>query len=206
MNCWRVQNLVVPFLEGEIPEAESEAIAEHLEQCGECLGVLEAVESLPELQAMTLDPELSEPLFEQFDRDLQQRIAEATAPELPAPRGLSALARREIRVPASMAAAWIGVMFLLAGGVALNHQRVQELQASVERREAIIQALQERMAFAEADVADPIRGATDAAVFLPATAPTTLLGSFPLRGQPVRGQSLGASIQHASFDVPRVVH
>ncbi len=206
MNCWRVQNLVVPFLEGEIPDAECEAIAEHLEQCPECIGVLDAVESLPALERFSLDPDLSDPLFGEFDRCLKARIDESTAPEKPAPRGFAALVRREVRIPAGMAAAWIGVMLLLAGGVALNHDRVQDLQASVERREAIIQALQERMAFAEAEADGSMRGSTDAPVFLPATAPKTLLGSVPLRGQPLRGQQLGPNVQHASFDVPRVVH
>ena len=211
MNCWRVQNLVVPFLEGELPEAECVALGAHLEACPECKDLVESIEALPPLQAPKLPEELEAALFERFDDCLAERLAAGLAPQ-DERSGLGAafagLVRREVRVPAALAAAWLGVMVMLAGGVALNHTKVQDLEDSVARREAIIQALQERVAIADARSEDrqdaPVRPTYD--VFLPAAAPTSLSSTLPLgRGTYRQPGIVGASVRQARYDAPRVV-
>lgn len=213
MNCWRVQNLVAPFLEGELPDAECEALGAHLEACPECKELVQSIEALPPLQAPKLPEELESALFDRFDQCLAERLA-AGLPSADEPEtagvgaAISVLARREVRVPAAFAAAWLGVMVMLAGGVALNHTKVQDLEESVARREAIIQALQERVAIADSRTQDsedaPVRSMPP--VFLPASAPTALSGTLPLgAGTYRRPGIIGASVRQATYDAPRVV-
>lgn len=211
MNCWRVQNLVAPFLDGELPDAECEAVGAHLDACPECMTLMESVEALPPLAPPRLPAELEAPLFERFDACLAERLAAGQpggeSSDAPA-AGFGALVRREVRVSGAVAAAWLGVMVMLAGGVVLNHSKVQDLEDSVARREAIIQALQERVAVADARSDDaessPVRD--PAPVFLPAAAPSALGSTLPVRA-PAYGQAgiLNASVRRASYDVPRVV-
>ncbi len=212
MNCWRVQNLVAPFLDGELPDAECEAVGAHIEVCAECLAVIESVEALPPLTAPRAPQELEAALFDRFDACLKERLAAGIDPGIDAPTGVGAavagLARREVRVPMVAAAAWLGVMVMLAGGVALNHTKVQDLEDSVARREAIIQALQERVAVADArsdDGTDP-PGRAMAPVFLPPSAPSALGAALPpRRGLYSQPGIVGASVRQASYDAPRVV-
>jgi anti-sigma factor RsiW len=212
MNCWRVQNLVAPFLDGELPDVECEALVAHLEVCGECTDMVTSVEALPPLTQPRLPKDMEESLFEHFDACLAERLA-AGLPALDehGPRSTGAaiagLVRREIRVPAAFAAAWLGVMVMLAGGVALNHTKVQDLEDSVARREAIIQALQERVAIADARQNDSTGPGSDfRPVLMPAGAPSALGSTLPLRRGPY-GQPgiIGASVRQASYDAPRVV-
>ncbi len=212
MNCWRVQNLVAPFLDGELPDAECEAVGAHIEACPECLALVESVESLPPIAAPRLPEALEGALLDDLDALLAERLAAGVAPEDEARAGLggriAGMARREVRMPAAVAAAWIGAMVILSGGVALNHTRVQDLEDSVARREAIIQALQERVAVADARSVDgdEAPGRTMTPVFLPASAPSALGSTLPPRRGPYAMPGIvGASTRQASWDAPRVV-
>jgi anti-sigma factor RsiW len=179
MNCWRVGSLIAPFLENELRNSESEAIAEHLEQCESCAETVAAVAALPDLERLEIDPELERHLFESFDACLAQRIAQSLvpaerAPEL-APTGtFGALIRREFKVPAALMAAYAGVVLMLGGGIALNDQRVDDLQIAVAERDAIIDAMRVRIATAESGEEDAfgsgLGGSSPPIVFLPAGA------------------------------------
>jgi anti-sigma factor RsiW len=78
MNCWRVQNLIAPLLDNELPAGESEAVADHLEQCPPCRGVVESVAALPEFPQLKLDADIESSLWAEFDRCLAARTADPT--------------------------------------------------------------------------------------------------------------------------------
>lgn len=219
MNCWRVGNLIAPFLDGELDEPECEAIADHLEECDACAETIEAVANLPEFERVEVDADVEAELFEAFDTCLAQRIAHSLlseeADEL-APTGtFGGLIRRELKVPVALVAAYTGVVLLLGGGILLNYQRVDDLQTAVSERDAIIDTMRVRLAVAEAGSDDGFLTAQTGAdtpdiVFLPAgtngtglpaaAGATVLPASFQL------GPATGAAWRKAAVESPRVVH
>ena len=74
MNCWRVQNLIAPFLDDELPDTESELVVEHLEQCAPCRDLVEGVAALPDLPKIELEADLASGLWSEFDRCLGARL------------------------------------------------------------------------------------------------------------------------------------
>jgi len=188
MNCWRVQNLVAPFLDGLLSLAETASVEEHLEDCPECQELVEGVASLPELAAPPVGKADEDALMAALQRRLEESIAESRADGFlvgsaaldvdapPASASLSgSLAMRPVQVSVGLAAAYLAVALLLAGGVVLNHLRVRSLEDSLASRDALIDALQDRLTtseqpgFAEYGL---IPGASP--VFLPAAAPAAL--------------------------------
>ncbi len=212
MNCWRVGNLIAPFIDDELPDAESDAVATHLEQCDACAESVEAVASLPEFERVAVDPKVEKSLFAEFDRCLAERIrqslvpAEDEAAEL-APTGtFGGLIRREVRVPVALVAAYAGVALMLGGGIILNYQRVADLQIAVGERDAIIDSMRVRLAAAERGDDDFTLVSRDAAldeqpnvVFFPSGVTTT--GLPAAAAQPV----MPASFQLGPAESPRVV-
>ena len=79
MKCWRVQQSLVPFLDGELPEAEQRAIGAHLEGCPDCAQLASELETLP----MPQRPELPEDALNAVWAELD----EALTPELEAALG-----------------------------------------------------------------------------------------------------------------------
>jgi anti-sigma factor RsiW len=186
MNCWRVQNLIAPLLDNELPAGESEAVADHLEQCPPCRGVVESVAALPEFPQLKLDADIESSLWAEFDRCLAARTAdpaEREAGAAPSPTRFTPL-QGDLRVPRSLAAAAIAAVVMLAGWNWTTYQRLDRLESSVGERDAIIVALQERVAdqrevrSAFALGADPTENLP---VLLPANAPVpTVVGSTRL--------------------------
>jgi anti-sigma factor RsiW len=207
MNCWRVQNLVAPFLDGELPDPESEALAAHLEECPGCADHVEAIAGLPDLPDFRLPPELEEELMTTFDDELAARIARSAEIEerppnvVPLWSRLGSAVGSEVRMPAPMAGAYLAVVLLLTAGVAMNHQRVQQLEESVARREAIISALQEqasRQATGLGGIA-PVGGSGFAI-----RPDGSVNPNFAVRVG-ATGFSPGAAIRPVSYDGPRVL-
>ena len=52
MNCWRIQNLLAPYLDGVLPEAEHDAFIGHLEDCPECERLTADVAALPSFDGL----------------------------------------------------------------------------------------------------------------------------------------------------------
>lgn len=203
MNCWRVEGLLAPFLDGDLRGPEADAVAEHVEQCQACAERAAAIGALPPIVPPALPQESVEAVLEPFDRLLRARIAAAEVEE-EAPRwsGALALARREVRVPVPMVATYLAVVGLLAGGVTLNHRRVQQLEASVQRREALIVALQG----AASMPSDGVRGtgAIDANAWMDPSAP--LLGQLRTVSTPVGVAGMPLGVRPVSYDGPRLLH
>ena len=223
MNCWRVQNLIAPFLDGELPEAERAAVDEHLGECPECHDLVEAVDQLPAFTRLPVDPAVEERLFEGFEAALQERI-EASLSEDDEPEELrrvanggfvAAFARGEVRVPAVLVAAYLGVVVLLGGGIALNYSRVAGLEASVQERDAIISAMNVQLQAAQrgempllADSASSEPGI----VFMPPAAigATGLPAARPLPGVIRTSLQTGSAVVPVNYrravEAPRAVH
>ena len=184
MNCWRVQNLVAPFLDGELPDPESEALAGHLELCPPCRELVEGVAALPEFPQISLDAAVESSLWSEFDRCLAARLMDPSEVSLSTLGGAQAVLRGDLRVPRTLAAAAAAVVAMLIGWNWTTYDRLEQLEASLGERDAIIVALQERVAETRADDSAfalmPTAG--DIQVLLPANAPgATMLGStrFP---------------------------
>jgi len=221
MNCWRVGNLIAPFLDGELDEAECDAIADHLEECPPCADKVEAVAALPDLERLAVDPDVEEQLFEAFDTCLAQRIAHSLLSEHGddelAPTGtFGGFIRREVKVPVTLVVAYAGVALMLGGGIVLNYQRVDDLQTAVSERDVIIDSMRVRLAAAEADSDDNFMAAESGVdapnvVFFPAGA-ITLTGLPASAGQPVMpasfrlGPAGGNARRDTALHSPRVVH
>lgn len=223
MNCWRVQNLIAPFLDGELPEAERCSIDEHLVECPECRDLVQAVDQLPEFARLAVDQELEERLFDGFDAALRERI-EASLSEDEEPGRyrrvanggfVAALARGELRVPAVLVAAYLGVVVLLAGGIALNYQRVAGLEASVQERDAIISTMNVQLRAAQQGEL-PLLGGSAASeptiVFMPPAAigATGLTAARPMPGVVQTSLQMGSAVipvnYRRSVGAPRAVH
>jgi anti-sigma factor RsiW len=222
MNCWRVQNLVAPFLDGELPDAESEAVGRHVESCPACRKTVSSVQNLPAVDAPRMASPSLDRLLSSFDRCLWERIAqgaplsveeldETRPPNSSVParmaRGLLLAARAEMRLPAAAVLAYACVVMLLGGAVLVNFQRVEALQASVDRREIIIDALQQRLAAADSDPLPALAGLQqpgDDTVFLPAAAPGVLTAS-PFQVGAVAALA-GTAYRRVAWEGPRVLH
>jgi len=183
VNCWRVQNLIAPFLDDELPGAESEALAEHLEECPPCRDIVEGVAALPDFPRVEVDAEVESTLWSEFDRCLAARIADSLVePAAAAEATPAGVLQGDLRVPRTLAVAAAAVVVMLVGWNWTTYERLDRLEASLQERDAIIVALQERVADRGSDHAfaftDP---ATDLPVLLPANAPgATALGSTRL--------------------------
>ena len=195
MNCWRIQNLLAPYLDGVLPVAEHEAFQAHVESCPHCEKIVSDVASLPDFEPIELNPSDRDQVLDALSETIAARIA-ASAPtisedgtDIP-PRvrdgGLLDFFRQgELRISGAAAAAYAAAVLLLAAGIGLNHQRVVDLEASIAERDAIIDGMSARIAAAEPEVL-PFFGndGPDEAgvVILPAGAS----GAGALIGSPVR--------------------
>ena len=228
MNCWRIQNLLAPYLDGVLPVAEHEAFQAHVESCSACDEIVTNVAALPDFEHIELNPSDRDHVLDALSETISARIA-AAAPSITedgrdlSPRvrdgGLLHFFRQgELRVSGAAAAAYAAAVLLLAAGIGLNHQRVVDLEASIAERDAIIDGMSARIAAAEPDIL-PFFGSNGPAeagvVILPAGAS----GAGALIGSPVRSmrnvRPLGwtqpaATPQPVSLGVPnegpRVVH
>ena len=146
MNCWRVQSLLAPFLDGELPGTELEAVAEHLEACDGCAEAAASVADLPPLLPFELPQDSAEGLFAAFDRCLAERIALSDGvmdTELASSSALSWY-RNSFQLPAGLAAAYVLLVVGLGVMVSANHQRVNALEDGLVQRDQVIETLQRR--------------------------------------------------------------
>ncbi len=149
MNCWRVQNLLAPFLDAVLPAPEHEAVAGHLEACDSCAERAAAVAELPLLEPFRLLPETEAKLFSAFDEALAERIAVSSdgdpvrAVEGPAVNE-GPWYQRRIRVSVGVAAGYALLVIGLAGAVVTNRQRMDVLENGLAQRDAVIETLQQR--------------------------------------------------------------
>lgn len=222
MNCWRVQNLIAPFLDGELPEAERSSIDEHLAECADCRDLVEAVDQLPPFARLEVEPDVEARLFDGFEEALKERI-EASLSEDEEPLEyrrvanggfVAAVTRGEVRVPSVLVAAYLGVVVLLGGGIALNYQRVADLEASVQERDTIISAMNSQLQAAQGDL--PLLTARDntgpAVVFMPPAAigATGLPAARPLPGVTQTSLQTGSAVVPVNYrrnvEAPRAVH
>lgn len=162
MNCWRIQTLLAPYLDGELPGMEQEAFEAHTGECSDCNQLVEDVAALPSLAPLGAAQEDTEKILDALSESISQRIA-AAAPridsdgnDLPIPDReavaggfLAFLSSGELRVSGAAAAAYVGVVLLLAAGIALNHQRVVDLESSIVERDSIIDGMSLRLAAAQ---------------------------------------------------------
>ena len=190
MNCWRVQNLVAPFLDGLLPGAEAASVEEHLERCPECQDLVGGVASLPPLTSPSVGGADEAALMAALQRQIDQSIEESRvddflalsdggselhAPSVDGASPRAVAANRPLQISAGLAAAYLAVAMLLAGGVVANHLRVRSLEDSLASRDALIDALQDRLVTAEQPAfADYGLVPGDSPVFLPAAAPAAL--------------------------------
>jgi len=227
VNCWRIQNLVAPFLDGVLSSDEEAAIAEHLDECSECKTLVESVATLPDLPYSEFGAALEGPLFKNFDASLADRIEDSVLSAMDDfgsrpqagddpqdPVGLAAFfgGRGGARLAPALVGTYLAVLGLLAGGIVWNYLQVEKLEASVEHRDEIINALQERLVTLDlereagfgfsADILSASRP-----VFMPAAAPQALpvapRTGFQGRG---RGGLQSSPYQQVSLDGLRVIH
>jgi anti-sigma factor RsiW len=161
MNCWRIQNLLAPYLDGVLPEAEHDAFTNHLEDCPECERLTADVAALPSFEGLDVAGPDSEAILEALSQSIADRIA-AAAPTIDeegralrhSQSGgtlLYFLRAGEVKVSGAAAAAYVAAVLLLAAGIGLNHQHVLGLEASIAERDAIIDGMSARIAASEPD-------------------------------------------------------
>ncbi|MBN94526.1 MAG: hypothetical protein CL928_10700 [Deltaproteobacteria bacterium] len=222
MNCWRVQNLVAPFLEGLLPSAECTSVEEHLEGCPECQELVSGVAALPDLSPPSIGGVDEAALMDSLQQCIEQSIAESRADDF-LPMGASPLevdaeptnriaarggARSgPLQISVGLAAAYLAVALLLAGGVVINHLRVRSLEASIASRDALIDALQDRLVTQEQPTfADYALVPGPSPVFLPAAAPGAL-SPFGNGTNDVSSRGgLAAPYRQVSLDGMPVIH
>lgn len=208
MNCWRIQNLVAPFLEGELPDAETSAVADHLEECPACDALVQSVAGLPDL----VPPDLTEAcagVLDAFDEALAERIALSAIPSLDVDAGEESAAwgvsqpaalppRRAPAMRTWALTAAAGLLVLLAGWSMHTQQRIDDLEQSLAERDDLIRRLERQVIAANGSFDEALPqavGAESVPVFLPAAAPspqTLSAGALPAYGL-------------ASIDRPRIV-
>ena len=204
MNCWRIQNLIAPFLDGELPSAESALIGEHLGACPACDSLVQRVAALPDLTP----PELSGatgPLLDGFDARLKERIAlsaSAFAPTIDMDEESSAWGSTpRLPRPANntvwLAAACFGLLAALGAWGWTTSNRIEDLELAVSERDALIQRLERQVV---ANRFDPralpeTAGSDSLPIFLPASAPSA---------QPLPASFLPVAYGFASADGPRI--
>jgi len=195
MNCWRIQNLLAPYLDGVLPEVEAEAFASHLGDCPECEKIVADVAALPSFEALDISEADSTRVLDALSQTIADRIA-AAAPtidedgrSLPLDGSTNSLLyflrQGEIKVSGAAAAAYVAAVLLLAAGIGLNHQRVVDLEASIFERDAIIDGMSARIASSEPDYLPLLSASSPEAagvVILPAGAS----GTGALVGSPIR--------------------
>ncbi len=211
MTCWRIENLLAPFLDGELPEAESGAMADHLEHCEACAEKVETVAAMPDLVPPVLS-EYSAPLMAHFDDRLKQRIASSenlvTGTSV-AEHGAESLAwgipSPAVTKPSRssttlwMATACIGLLIALIGSSWLTQQRIDLLEQSITERDQLIQRLEQQVVASRFDprVVPDAAASGSVPVFLPSAAPTPQ--TLPA------GVFVPVSYGMASIDSPRIV-
>lgn len=211
MNCWRIENLLAPFLDGELPNAESGAMADHLEHCPDCAEKVALVAAMPDLTPPDLS-DCASALMDSFDDCLKQRIAlseslvagtsvaehsaESLAWGVPAPAVTQS--------PRSSATTWLasacmGLLVALIGSSWLTQQRIDGLEQSITERDQLIQRLEQRVVASRFDprVVPDAAASGSVPVFLPSAAPTP-------RTLPA-GAFVPVSYGMASIDSPRIV-
>ncbi len=213
MNCWRIENLIAPFLDGELPDAEAGAMADHLERCSECNGKVEFVAAMPDLVPPDLS-EVTEPLLDGFADCLKERIAlseslfsgssvaehaaaESMAWGVPATTATPSPRRSQVNWMTVAAAAFL---VALAGWGVVTQQRIDELEQSLAERDQLIRKLEQQVVAGRVDIrALPTEtaGADSVPVFLPSAAPTPQ--TLPA------GAFAPVSYGMASIDSPRLV-
>jgi len=226
VNCWRIQNLVAPFLDGVLSSEEESSIAEHLEDCSECNTLVEGVATLPDLPYSELSATLEGPLFKDFDARLADRIEDSVISAIGSSEsesqaggeaqalGLAAFfgLRGGTRLSPVLVGTYLAVLGLLAGGIAWNYLQVEKLEASLEQRDEIISTLQQRLVTLDLEreagfgfSADSL--STSGPMFMPAAAPQALpvapRTGFQGRG---RGGLQSSPYQQVSLDGLRVIH
>lgn len=222
MTCWRVENLLVPFLEGELPEAERAAVEGHIEQCDACREMADAIRALPELPRILVDPAVEGRIFDRFDSALRERIQASLSeddedePLRRVANGgfVAALYRGDVRVPLLLIAACLVVGLLLGGGIVLDHQRLAALEAELGERDRLISAMNlelqaSRQRVELTSLSEP-PDAEAPLVFMPAGV-AGVTGLPPAPALPgVRSLQLGATAvpvgYRRSVGAPRVVH
>jgi len=209
MNCWRIENLVAPFLDGELPDAEAGAMADHLEHCAECTSKVEFIAAMPDLVAPDL-ADVAAPLMESFDDCLKERIllsdslvtgssvsehaAESAAWGVPAPT--SAPPRRAL-ASTWLAVAALGLLIALAGWSYLTQQRIDSLEQSLAERDQLIRRLEQQVVAGRFDPRALPETAGSVPVFLPSSAPSPQ--TLPA------GAFVPVSYGMASIDSPRII-
>ncbi len=195
MNCWRIQNLLAPYLDGVLPEVERDAFAAHLKDCADCDQLVTDLAALPAFPTLEVSASDSGLVLDALSQTIADRIA-ASAPTIdesgrtlrsPPLQSdlLSFLRQGEVKVSGAAAAAYVAAVLLLAAGIGLNHQRVLGLEASVAERDAIIDGMSARIAATEPDYLPLLTGSSPdeaGVVILPAGA----RGTGALVGSPIR--------------------
>ena len=214
MNCWRIANLIAPFLDGELPDPEEEAIAGHLEACTRCAQMIEKVAALPDITPPALDPDVTDELLEGFDTALKERIAASEAMLAMDVGQMAHVAEssawgaappvhepRRSRATTVMTAAAMGLLLALAGWSWITQQRVEQLEESLAERDDLIRKLEQEVVAARLDPREfPVTAGSDSApVFLQPGAPSgTALTASPFL--------VPASYGLASVEKPRILH
>ena len=215
MNCWRIANLIAPFLDGELPGAEEGAVADHLEACARCAAMIERVAALPDIRPPQLDPDATGELLECFDSTLRERIAasesmmafqadaepdhleESSAwggrPPVPGPGSSRALTW--------ITAVALGFLVALTGWSWVTQQRIEQLELSLAERDDLIRRLEQEVVASRLDPNDfPVTAGSDSSpVFLQPGAPSgSALTASPFL--------VPASYGLASVEKPRILH
>ena len=81
MNCWRIQNLLAPYLDGVLPGIEHEAFATHLGDCPDCERIVADIAALPSFEALDISGEDSALVLDALSQTIAERIA-AAAPSI----------------------------------------------------------------------------------------------------------------------------
>jgi len=211
MNCWRIENLIAPFLDGELPSPEAGAIADHLEACPQCTALVERVACLPDICPPEIDPDITDELLLAFDttlnnpiaaseslRGMDMDVAESSAWGAPTPQ---VAPPPRSRATTWMTAAAMGLLLALSGWSWVTQQRIEQLEQSLAERDDLIRLLEQEVVATRLDPrAFPVTAGSDSSpVFLQPGAPAgaTLTASPFL---------VPASYGLASVEKPRILH
>ena len=223
MNCWRVQNLVAPFVDGALGQEEQQQINEHLDNCSQCRELVEGVAGLPDLPFPALSPALEGAIFAGFEEQLAARIqssmvagvdiyghSEELDPGLTL--GQSGPAKPAAPRSSALLMASVAALLLLTAGVIWNHRQVERLEEAVAQRDEVIQVLQRRLIALDLEQQGDYdlrrAGLTEPRpVFLPAAAPQALPVPMSNGFSSQRtGFGQGSPYQQVSLDGMRVIH
>ncbi len=195
-NCLRIRPLLTGFLGNTLPDGDIGMVEGHLEECSQCVALLEAMDNTPPLSLPRADFRLESQMWAELERGLDRAWEEALPPPSP-PATSSWWARlallwreRSLAIPLPVAMGYVAVASMLLLWNLWSLQQSQVLTAQLTAKDETIQILRAAAGIlpldgeesvAALDPADPEPASEDLA------APATLSGIPDITGSGLPG-------------------